>query len=167
MKRLTIGADACTETLALLITMAWADGRLDENEKAGVLAAAEVFNLTKELRDRVDQILQKPMPVEELLVEGLSSRDKSFAFVAAAWMSGVDAEVDTKEQQLLDKAADLLELNAARKIELLQIARDLEPLRKSGTSAGSESSWTNEIVALFRAIPARLEGDGEFEVAFE
>ena len=57
MKRLTIGADACTETLALLITMAWADGRLDDNEKASVLAAAEVFNLTKELRDRLDQIL--------------------------------------------------------------------------------------------------------------
>jgi uncharacterized membrane protein YebE (DUF533 family) len=161
MKRLTIGADACTETLALLITMAWADGRLDDNERASVLAAAEVFNLTKELRDRLDQILEKPMPVEELLVENLSARDKSFAFVAAAWMSGVDSEVDEKEQQLLDKAADLLGLDAARKKELLQIARDLEPLRKG------DGGWTTEIVSLFKAIPARLEGDGDFEVAFE
>ena len=161
MKRLTIGADACTETLALLITMAWADGRLDDNEKAGVLAAAEVFNLTKELRDRIDQILLKPMPVEELLVEGLSSRDKAFAFVAAVWMSGVDSQVDEKEQQLLDKAADLLGLDAARKKELVQVARDLEPLRKG------EGAWTKEIVSLFKAIPARLEGGGEFEVAFE
>jgi uncharacterized membrane protein YebE (DUF533 family) len=161
MKRLTIGADACTETLALLITMAWADGRLDEKEKAGVLAASQVFNLTKELRDRIDQILEKPMPVEELLVENLSSRDKAFAFVAAAWMSGVDADVDEKEQQLLDKAADLLGLDAARKTELVRIARDLEPLRKG------EGSWTNELVALFKAIPARLEGAGDFEVAFE
>ena len=68
MKRLTIGADACTETLALMITMAWADGRLDDVEKESVLEAAQVFNLTKELRDRVDQILQKPMPVEEQAV---------------------------------------------------------------------------------------------------
>jgi len=161
MKRLTIGADACTETLALLITMAWADGRLDEKEKASVLAAAEVFNLTKELRDRIDQILETPMPVEELLVENLSARDKAFAFVAAAWMSGVDSEVDEKEQQLLDKAADLLGLDASRKKELLQIARDLEPLRKD------DGGWTTEIVALFKAIPARLEGEGDFEVAFE
>ena len=65
MKRLTISADACIETLALLISMAWADGRLDDNEKAGVRAASEVFNLTKELRDRLDQILQKPMPVDD------------------------------------------------------------------------------------------------------
>lgn len=160
MKRLTIGADACTETLALLVTMAWADGRLDEKEKESVLAAAEVFNLTKELRERIDQILQAPIPVEELLVENLSSRDKAFAFVAAAWMSGVDSEVDEKEQQLLDKAAELLGLDAARKTELVRIARDLESLRKEG-------SWTNEIVALFKAIPARLEGEGDFEVAFE
>lgn len=104
------------------------------------------------------------MPVEELLVEGLSSRDKSFAFVAAAWMSGVDAEVDEKEQQLLDKAADLLGVSAARKTELLQIASDLEPLRES---AKADGNWTNEIVALFKAIPARLEGEGDFEVAFE
>ena len=162
MKRLTIGADACTETLALLITVAWADGRLDANEKAGVLAAAEVFNLTKELRDRIDQILVRPIPVEELLLENLSSRDKAFAFVAAAWMSGVDSEVDEKETQLLDKAADLLGLDAARKTELLRIARDLEPLRK-----GSGGSWTKEIVTLFKAIPQRLEGSGEFEIVFE
>ena len=161
MKRLTIGADACTETLALLITMAWADGRLDDNEKAGVLAAAEVFNLTKELRERVDQILLKPMPVEELLVEGLSSRDKAFAFVAAVWMSGVDSEVDEKEKALLEKAAALLGLSAARKAELELIARDLEPLDRGA------GSWTKEIVTLFKAIPARLEGNGEFEVAFE
>jgi uncharacterized membrane protein YebE (DUF533 family) len=161
MKRLTIGADACTETLALLITMAWADGRLDDNEKASILAASEVFNLTKELRERVTQLLQKPMPVEELLVETLSSRDKAFAFVAAAWMSGVDSEVDEKEQALLEKAAALFGLGDARKAELAQIARDLEPLRKGA------GSWANELVALFRAIPQRLEGEGEYEVAFE
>lgn len=161
MKRLTIGADACTETLALLITMAWADGRLDDNEKDSVLEAAQVFNLTKELRDRLDQILQKPMPLDELLVENLSARDKAFAFVAAVWMSGVDSEVDAKEQALLDQAADLLGLDAARKTELVQVARDLEPLQRGS------GSWSKEIVTLFKAIPQRLEGKGEFEVAFE
>jgi uncharacterized membrane protein YebE (DUF533 family) len=161
MKRLTIGADACTETLALLISMAWADGRLDDNEKASILAASEVFNLTKELRERVTQLLEKPMPIEELLVETLSSRDKAFAFVAAAWLSGVDSEVDEKEQALLDKAATLLGLSGPRKAELAQIARDLEPLRKGS------AAWANELVALFKAIPQRLEGEGEYEVAFE
>jgi uncharacterized membrane protein YebE (DUF533 family) len=161
MKRLTISADACTEALALLIAMAWADGRLDDREKQGVRAAASVFNLTKELRDRIDHLLEKPIPVDELLVDSLGQRDRAFLYVAAAWMSGVDDEVDPKEQALLDKAGALLGLADARRDELAQIARDL-PSRK-------DRAWAEEIGQLFRAIPQRLEGDGTetFDVAFE
>lgn len=163
MKRLTISSDACIEALSLLITMAWADGRLEDHEKDGVRAAAGVFNLTKELRDRLDSLLQKPLPVEELLIDTLSAKDKAFMYVAAAWLSGVDDDVDEKEKQLLDKAADLLGIGADRRGELDQIARDLEPLRKE------KKSWADEVVALFKAIPARLEGEsGEnIDVAFE
>jgi uncharacterized membrane protein YebE (DUF533 family) len=160
MKRLTIGADACTETLALLITMAWADGRLDDREKEGVRGAASVFNLTKELRDRIEQLLEKPMPVGELLFDTLSDRDKAFAFVAAAWMSGADAEVDAKETALLDELATQLALPAARRTELEQVAKDLEPLRRGG------KSWAGEIAMLFKAIPQRLAGDESLEVDF-
>jgi uncharacterized membrane protein YebE (DUF533 family) len=163
MKRLTISGDACIETLALLITMAWADGRLDDHEKEGVRAAASVLNLTKELRERLDQLLQKPIELDELLVDELSARDKAFAYVAAAWLSGVDDEVDSKEEDLLRKLGGTLGFTDERRNELAQIARDLEPLRKD------EKSWASEIVTLFKAIPVRLEGDGSenFEVAFE
>ncbi len=163
MKRLTISADACTETLALLIAMAWADGRLEDQEKEGVRAAASVFNLTRELRDRLDQLLQKPIAVDELLFDELSPRDKAFAYVAAAWLSSVDDEVDSKEEELLRKLGSQLGFTDARRNELAQIARDLEPLRKDG------KSWATEVVALFKAIPARLEGDGSenVDVAFE
>lgn len=163
MKRLTISADACTETLALLICIAWADGRLDDKEKDGVRAASNVLNLTKELRDRLDQLLEAPMPLEELLVENLNERDKAFAFIAAVWMSGADAEVDPKEQDMLEKAAELLGFSTEKKTALYQTAKDLEPLRRGG------KSWASEIVMLFKAIPKHLEGDGkeEVEVAFE
>lgn len=163
MKRLTISADACTETLALLITMAWADGRLDDKEKEGVRAAAGVFNLHKELRERLDQLLTKPLPVDELLFDPLSDRDKAFAFIAAVWMAGADNKVDPKELATLEKVANLLGFSTDRKKELYQIAKDLEPLRRGG------KSWTSEITMLFKAIPQKLEGDGkeDVEVAFE
>jgi uncharacterized membrane protein YebE (DUF533 family) len=163
MKRLTISGDACIETLALLITMAWADGRLDDHEREGVRAAASVFNLTKELRERLEELLEKPIALDELLLDELSPRDKAFGYVAAAWLSGVDANVDAKEEELLAKLSTMLGFTEERRNELARIARDLEPLRKG------KASWTTEIVALFKAIPARLEGDGteNFEVAFE
>jgi uncharacterized membrane protein YebE (DUF533 family) len=161
MKRLTISADACTETLVLLIMMAWADGKLEDREKQGVLAAAQVFNLSKELRGRLDNLLENPLPVDELLVEALSERDRAFAYVAAAWVSGVDNDVDPKEKALLDRVGELFGFSDDRKNELTTIARDLEPGR------ASETKWEDEIERLFRAIPPRLEsaatGD-EFEV---
>lgn len=163
MKRLTISPDACVETLALLITMAWADGKLEEHEKEGVRGAASVLNLTKELRDRLEDLLKKPIKVDEMLFDDLSARDKAFAFVAAAWLSGVDDDVDQKEKDLLDEVGTLFKLTPERRNELIQIARDLEPLRKE------KGSWAQEVVTLFKAIPQRLEGDGTetFEVAFE
>jgi uncharacterized membrane protein YebE (DUF533 family) len=163
MKRLTISGDACIETLALLITMAWADGKLEDDEREGVRAAASVFNLTKELRERLDQLLQKPIPVDELLLDGLTPRDKAFAYVAAAWLSGIDDEVHEKEEEILKQLGTILGFTDERRKELGRISRDLEPLRQG------KGSWTTEVVALFKAIPARLEGDGteNYEVAFE
>ena len=161
MKRLTLSSDACLETLALMIHMAWADGRLEDSEKTGVRAAADVFNLTKELRARLDEILEKSISLEELLLDGLSARDKAFAFVAATWMTGVDDDIDPKEQDTLDKLAELLGFTSDRKKELTAIARDLESVRGE--------DWSQDVIKLFRAIPQRLEGDGSesFEVAFD
>jgi uncharacterized membrane protein YebE (DUF533 family) len=157
MKRLTISADACTETLVLLIIMAWADGKLEDREKEGVRAAASVFNLSKELRGRLDNLMENPLPVDELLVEALSDRERAFAYVAAAWVSGVDNDVDPKEKELLDRVADLFGFDDVRKGELTTIARDLEPGR------ASEVNWAAEIERLFRAIPPRLEHKSEGE----
>jgi uncharacterized membrane protein YebE (DUF533 family) len=162
MKRLTIGGHACVETLALLIAMAWADGRLDDKEKDGVRGAAKVLNLTKEMRDRLDLVLEKPIPVDQVLFDTLSARDRAFAYIAAAWMSGVDEEVDAKEEALLDEIGRLAGISPVRKAELERIARDLPPAKGEGRD------WAEELVALFKSIPPRLEEEAsEFEVVFE
>jgi uncharacterized membrane protein YebE (DUF533 family) len=163
MKRLTISGHACVETLALLVTMAWADGKLEDRERQSVLAAAGVLNLTKELRARLDEVLAAPVPVDHILFEALSPRDRAFAYVAAAWLAGVDEDVDPKEQELLERVATQLGYSADRRAELARIARDLEPPRDGGRQ------WADEIERLFRAIPPRLEEDAsdDVEVVFE
>jgi uncharacterized membrane protein YebE (DUF533 family) len=162
MRRLTLSGRTCVETLALLVAVAWADGRLDDREKAGVRGAAEVLNLTKELRDRLDLILDKPMAVELLAFDEMSPRDHAFAYIAAAWMSGVDEDVDEREEAVLDKVGAMLGFDAFRKAELERIARDLAP------PPAGERRWSDEIVALFKAIPPRLETDtDDIEVVIE
>jgi len=151
------------ETLAVLVAVAWADGRLEESERAGVLAAAGVLNLTKELRARLNEVLAAPVPVEQILFDTLSPKDRAFAYIAAAWMAAVDEDVDPKEEELLDRMATALGFSPTRKAELERIARDLEPPPEGGRR------WADEIERLFRAIPPRLEEDTgeEIEVVFE
>jgi uncharacterized membrane protein YebE (DUF533 family) len=162
MKRLTISARACTEILALLVKMAWADGRLEESEKSSVRSAASVFNLSKELRDRLDKILEAPIPLDQILVESLGPKDRSFAFVAAAWLSGVDENVDPEEQKLLEEVAAVLHIERDRKAELESLARDFLKEHQG------KSNWADHLVTLFKAIPKRLEGGDEpMEIEFE
>jgi uncharacterized membrane protein YebE (DUF533 family) len=147
----------------MLVTMAWADGRLAASERAGVLGAADVLNLSKDLRARLAEVVERPVPVDQILFDTLSVRDRAFAYVAAAWMAGVDEDIDPKEEELLDGASSILGFSAARKAELERIARDLEPAGQDGRN------WAQEIERLFRAIPPRLEesSDEDFEVVFE
>jgi uncharacterized membrane protein YebE (DUF533 family) len=164
MRRLTVSGQACVEALAMLVSMAWADGRLEDSERAGVLGAASVLNLSKEMRDRLGDLLQKPLPIDQLLFDTLTTKERAFVYVGAAWMAGVDEEVDPKEEALLDQAATLMGLSATRKAELERIARDLEPPAEGGRR------WAEEIERLFRAIPPHLEEQvelDEVEVVFE
>lgn len=162
MKRLTISVRACTETLGLLIGMAWADGRLDDDEKAGVRGAAEVFNLGKDHRGRVEELLGKAPKLSDAKLDGLSARDRAFAFVATAWMAHVDGRLDPEEEKLLGEIGGKLGLDAARQKQLVETAKKLEPLPEG------KRSWSAELTRLFKAIPPEVEEiDGDFEVVFE
>jgi uncharacterized membrane protein YebE (DUF533 family) len=163
MPRLTIRVEACTEILALLIVVAWADGKLEDNEKAGIRAAASVLNLNKELRARLDAMLEAPLPLDQVLINVLNPRDRAFGYVAAVWLSGVDEDVDPKEQDLLLKMRELLGIDDARGEELSSIAREL-----GKPKAGD--AWADDLVTLFKAIPPRLEPSDsadDLEIAFE
>jgi uncharacterized membrane protein YebE (DUF533 family) len=162
MRRLTITPQACVETLTAIITIAWADGRVDDREKAGVRGAAEVLNLTKEHRAQLDAMLAKPPTLDQVHADRLSPRDKEFTYVAAAWMCGVDDEVSAREEGHLYKLADKLDIGDDRKTELEGVAR--------GIAAGKDRKWGDEVVRLFKAIPAKLEAapaGEEIEVSFE
>jgi hypothetical protein len=159
MKRLTIGTRACTEILALLIHVAWADHQLEDAEKEGIRAAAGVFNLSKEQRARLDDLMASKIAVDAILVDRLSAHEKDYAFVAASWMTGIDDGVDPGEKEAMDRIGDRLGLDPDRRAELAAIARDLLHLRKG------KSDWATDLATLFKSIPKKVEPAEEVEVA--
>ena len=162
MRRLTIQVSACMEAMGLLIQMAWADGRLDDREKEGVRGAAQVLNLPADFRARLEQQLAAPGSLEQLNLSKLTTRERAFAFVAAAWMAHVDEVLDPKEKDLLSRLGEKLEFTPEQQETYSNIAASLRPL-PSGVA-----SWADQITRLFKTIPAELEEPGgAFEVVFE
>ena len=149
MRRLLIDAQVCTEVLAAMVAMAWADGELQGDERDGLLEAAAALNISKELRARVDTFVEEAPRVAQLSFAGWSERDRAFAFVAAAWMAHVEGGVVDAEQSLLDEIGTALTLDTDRRAALAEIAAGIE---RRPLGAG----WSSRIVDLFKQIADKV-----------
>ncbi|MBW2454751.1 MAG: TerB family tellurite resistance protein [Deltaproteobacteria bacterium] len=159
MRRLTIGVAACTEVMGLLVTMAWADGELQDEEIAGIRSAADTLNLSQELRDRLEGYIEEaPLP-SDLSLDTLSKRDAEFAYVAAAWLARVDDSVEEEEWDLLAEIGEVFKMaswSCSR--------RSRTPSRtKRSSSPSSELTWARGPIRWDRARP--LEPGSLFEHA--
>jgi uncharacterized membrane protein YebE (DUF533 family) len=166
MRRLTISVRACTETLALLVAMAWVDGTLDDDERDGIRDATKMLNLPKDLRDRLEGYMKEPPPLDEVALATMGRKEREFAFVASAWLANLSEGIVDAEQELLDDIAAEIELDQERQDELTKLALELDPPAEG-------ESWAKAIQQLFRAIATKVEPtkdgeDGEpVEVSFE
>lgn len=159
MRRLTIGVAACTEVMGLLVTMAWADGELQDEEKTGIRSAADTLNLNQELRDRLEGFMEEaPLP-SDLSLDTLGKRDAEFAYVAAAWLARVDDSVEEEEWDLLAEIGEVFEMDVNRREELTQLALELD-------APADGDNWSSGIVELFKTIVNTVEHE-EVELAFE
>jgi uncharacterized membrane protein YebE (DUF533 family) len=147
--------------MGLLLAMAWADGKLQDEEKQGIRDAAATLNLPKEFRERLEKLMRIAPPIGEMKLEALAAREKEFAFVASAWMANVAAGIDEREEALLKAIGEKLGLSDARQGELAGVALDL-PAPAEG------EGWSDHLAQLFKAIPPKVEPSAEeAEVEFE
>jgi tellurite resistance protein len=145
MRRLLIDPEVCTEVMALLVAVAWADDELQEEEKQGLRAACDSLNIPKALRPRLESFIADARPVADLEFGAFETRDRAFAFVAAAWMAHLHGGIDEREGALLGEIADALDIDPARQTELRAVATAIEPPPEG-------ARWSNTIVQLFRSI---------------
>lgn len=154
MRRLTLSVRACTETMGLLVAMAWADGHLDEEERDGLHDAAKTLNLPRELRERLESFADDKLTVADVKLDTLKGVERDFAYVCAAWMANVARGIDDSEIAMLDEVAAALDIDEARQGELAGLALDL-PVPEPG------QSWAQGIRGLFSAVRAKVERSDE------
>jgi uncharacterized membrane protein YebE (DUF533 family) len=121
-----------TKLLKLLIALAWADGRVDEEEMEIVEAMLDSFNASVEDGNDLREWAKTPRSLDDIDVAGLTAEDADLVLYQAVLLTYIDDEQSEKETALLnnfvaklgmpsERAKDVLERATSRAKELLPV----------------------------------------------
>ncbi len=118
--------------LKLLVALAWADGRVDEEEMEIVEAVLDSFEASEEEGNEIRTWAKTPRSLDDVDASGLTEEDADLVLFQAVLLTFIDGEQSEKENELLsqfigklnmpaDRAKDVLERATSRAKELLPI----------------------------------------------
>jgi uncharacterized membrane protein YebE (DUF533 family) len=130
-----ISADAREILLEALMSVAWADRTLADEERRAAQAAALGLGLVLPGERDLTSPDRKPVPPEQLDVSRLDARDRELIYLCASWMALADEVEDPSETKILERLQAQFELDDERSRWLKERAADLrEQQPPSGTS---------------------------------
>lgn len=111
--------------LEALMSVAWADRTLAEEERKAAQAAAMSLGLVLPGDKDLASPDRTPVPPEQLAVDALNARDRELVFLCAAWMAFADHVEDPSETQILDRLQRRFEIDEDRVQWLKERAHEL------------------------------------------
>jgi uncharacterized membrane protein YebE (DUF533 family) len=108
--------DIGRDTVLALVAVAWADGKLDPAEAAGIRGAAQQLRLNADDMKVVEAALARQFGMDEVETVRMNRLTRLFTFAAAIWIATIDGAVTAAEEKFLAVLADRLGLS--------QLARD-------------------------------------------
>jgi len=96
--------------LLALATIAWADGELAPEERAGILRAAADAGFTGDELGDLEQAIEQPRDLDELHLHRLTAIDRTFLFGTGIWLARLDGVEDPSERDALVQLAERLML---------------------------------------------------------
>lgn len=99
----TINQGEILASIRLLVCMAKADGKLLEEERAGLLQSLESLSLPEGVA--IDSLLSEDLDPEELIAQITSETARESVYQAAYLMAHIDGNCSQEEQKLLDRLA--------------------------------------------------------------
>lgn len=129
-----ISTQAREVLLEALMSVAWADRTLADEERKAAQAAAMGLGLVLPGDRDLTSPDRKPIPPERLDVTGLNARDRELIFLCAAWMAFADEVEDPAETQVLERLAARFELGEERTGWLKERAEELRHRQEKDVS---------------------------------
>lgn len=129
-----ISTQAREVLLEALMSVAWADRTLADEERRAAHAAAMGLGLVLPGDRDVTSADRKPVPPERLDVSALNVRDREMIFLCSAWMAFADEIEDPAETRVLERLQAAFELSDERTGWLRQRAAELREKQTPGAS---------------------------------
>ena len=95
-------SDEKKSILQLMIALAWADGRVDQEEMEIVDALLDAFDASTDEAEQMRQWAEKPRTLDEVDISFLTRSDLHLALQHGVLLSYIDGELSDKEVQLID-----------------------------------------------------------------
>jgi uncharacterized membrane protein YebE (DUF533 family) len=111
-----------TKLLKLLVALAWADGRVDEEEMEIVEAMLDSFDASAEEGNDIREWAKTPRSLDDVNVAGLTEEDADLVLYQAVLLTFIDDEQSEKETELLDNFVAKLGMSAERAKNVLERA---------------------------------------------
>lgn len=105
-----------------LVSIAWADGRVAEEELEVIEALLDAFDATPSERTEVRVFAKTPRTLEDVPLTDLSFDDRRVLLQHAVLLSFIDGEKHSKEEEMLDQLCSRLNIPDVEAKALMQAA---------------------------------------------
>jgi len=108
------------KTLRALIAVAWADGRVGDDEKEVIETLIDAYGLEEAQADGIRKWAATRQTLEQIDLKGLEEVDRILLLQQAVFVTYIDGVQTDKELEILRDLAQRLELENSRATELIK-----------------------------------------------
>ena len=117
-----------TQVFLALATVAWANGDLSADERAGILSAARSAGYSEQELAVLSKAIETPRELSSLSLQRLSALDRVFAYAAGEWLARLEGSVGHQEAAALKALGDYLKLSETVRANARQAVQDIAKL---------------------------------------
>ena len=136
-----------------LATIAWANGKLAPEERAGILSAARNAGYSEEALAYLSKLIETRVELSSLSLHRISAVDRVFVYAAAEWVARIDGRVVPGEEAALQALGDFLKVSEEVRANARRIVLEIAKL------PGGDRPDRYDLVKLREAIEASMKAE--------
>lgn len=132
--------------LDVMISMAWADGKLAQEEELVMQVVADALQLNMNPEEVTKKLHAGSVPLED--ADQMSPRYRELLYLCAAWLAFADEEEAAQEKQLLEEVGVTLKIDESKAHELRDRIIKLRQEKAEFVPKSEELPWWEEFERL-------------------